>query len=636
MKKLFILFFSTVLILSSCNMSLENKSNNKPLNSGDPMLTEAEFAQQGTYTGYSIVKVSENFDITDIEKCGGKICDILSFLDGSTYYLVEGVTSPDSVMRENLNKTAGVVYAIPDYVIEAPKYTVDEREEQSEGHAEEWISTMGILDSGKLLNEGEDGNVREYSLYVTKACDFFDENGVLQQGAYTSVGYGSNISVAAIIDTGINANHEDFFDLSNNSILLYAKSAYTPIKDRKASLLNPGQTNDILHNFTPFRELAVPSNEDEGGHGTHCSGIIAAVGDNGKGTCGAAWKNTHLISYKGMFSGGGGAWAIYGSLGDLTEIVTILKKEPSARTSAERNRIPAAVTNRDPNYRIKQKVVPVNMSLGGNGPTSYFTYEMINKALAANVLPVIAMGNEGRTITSNPAAIQGVLSVGATTKLDTKAIFSNSENYISICAPGHNIYSASNCWKGSTPPASGADVTGSKMMSGTSMATPFVTGVIAYLLSFPQAENLTAYQFKTILEQTADKIDADNPHFGYTNGFSKYYGYGRINVLEAAKCVTQKAGARPIPAVGSVYREKPVTVSFDPASTAVSRRIFLFETATDIPVGVASTDTEGKVEFRGLKIGTEYTVVFKWSVTGGWKNFTVDKDSEINIKLKRF
>ena len=60
------------------------------------------------------------------------------------------------------------------------------------------------------------------------------------------------------------------------------------------------------------------------------------------------------------------------------------------------------------------------------------------------------------------------------------------------------------------------------------MATPFVAGSVAYLLSFENARNLSPYQIKALLEQTADKIEGNTQFCGSS-------GHGRINLFKAAK-----------------------------------------------------------------------------------------------------
>ena len=156
-----------------------------------------------------------------------------------------------------------------------------------------------------------------------------------------------------------------------------------------------------------------------------------------------------------------------GALADLTNTVEILRKDPATRTAEEKAKLSSYM---DSNFQITQKTVPVNMSLG-NSIGSEYAFSILTNALMHNVLPVIAMGNEGRYTAAYPAAFPGVLAVGATNGKDKKARFSNNGAWISVAAPGESIISCGNSTTSSYV-----------SLSGTSMAAPFVTGLISYLL----------------------------------------------------------------------------------------------------------------------------------------------------------
>ena len=230
---------------------------------------------------------------------------------------------------------------------------------------------------------------------------------------------------------------------------------------------------------------------------------------------------------------------------------------------------------------------------------------MMNKALAAGVLPVIAMANDGKTVASYPAALQGVLAVGATSMDDTKAAFSNGGSWISVCAPGDSIYSCYNNgtnWSNTAAPELRKSYT---WMSGTSMATPFVTGTLTYLLSIDP--NISPYQIKTLLENTADKIDQLSPYGKYdVRGFSKWYGYGRVNVLKAAQAI--KSGS--VPAEGSRYSEKAVIITVKKGGIAQKKKtVWLYEKQNGICASVGITDeNNATIRFYGLRTNTEYEI----------------------------
>lgn len=607
MKKFIIAILS--LALFSCGMSVDMQKEQKPDEKKNKAYTSPlvelprykgasskenmkESASRKRREGYSIVKTTDAFDktvFTNIFKA--ELAGEHNFNDGYVYYLIKSLTEADAAMlRSTLNGVDGVVYSQPDYIDEGPKYTRGLYRDNN------MISTMGLdngnLDKDPLAKKGE------YALRITKARNWYDKTGKEQKGAYTEIGYGDKEAVVAIIDTGLDQTHEDF-----KGIVLYGKSGF--------------QDNGVTENpGNKLRVVGKTENFDGGHHGTHCAGTICALEGNNAGIAGVAYKNTKIIAYKGLSDNGRGPWwAIYGSLGDLADIVTILRKAPGERSPEENVKI-SELSLDNPNFQITQKTVPVNMSLGG-GAMDGFAAEMINKALKAGVLPVVAMGNEGRTVSAFPGATQGVFSVGATTALDTKASFSNSGSWINICAPGENIISSST---GTTKEV--------EYMDGTSMATPFVTGTLAYLLSFDEARDLTPYQLVTLLEKTADKItDLNEPDYTYdVNGFSKYYGYGRVNVLKAAQAL--KAGN--IPASENRYTEKVATFKVEnrkhgKTNPLADMRIYLYEKDSNVCTAVGITVADGSVQFPGLCTGVQY--VAKVNLDGELKTYEFTTDS---------
>ncbi len=635
MKKKIFLIFTTLLFIISCNQGLKPSLSNSDTQVDTKIFGKISnmYIPEEKYPNpefikesFSIVKVSDDFDLNLINRLGGEIKAVLNFNDGYKYLSV--YCEEEKSLRYALNNTPSVVYAEPDYE-QKLDYTVSHKVGKVAAKSLAYTKSSKLSDQGVMnLDDGNlegdpAGDNYEYALRITHALESYADS--------TNAGYGDKEAVIAIIDTGINMNHEDFKDGAGNSVVLYAKSAF------KHDILN--NNFEALNNT--FRVLDIPSNEDGGGHGTHCSGTMCARGNNKKGMNGVAWKNTKLISYKGLSNSGRGSnFAIYGGLGDLTKIVSILKKKPSTRTSEEKSYISNLPVEAQ-NYQITQATVPVNMSLGG-GSGGSFALEMLNKAISVGILPVVAMGNEGRTISSYPAGYQGVLAVGATTAMDIKADFSNSGSWISVSAPGHNIISCTNGdWSGGAPVK---DTTGITYMNGTSMATPFVTGLLGYLLSFDGARNLTPYQLKRVLELSADKINKDNKYFPYDkdvtdpDAFSKWYGYGRVNVYKAAKMVKSGTG---IPSAGSVYSEKTMkfTVQNKNAGKFIklgNQKIYLYEKNTNRCVAVGMTDKNGEVKFNGLKVGTKY--VAKINVYDEPKNydFTADNtDAEHTFNYKK-
>ncbi len=549
-----ILFLAISLSLFACNSSYQNNT-----------VTYAE-----TY----IVKTIKGFLISNFNELGviyhGEKPDTNLLIDGEFHTVSRPANIGEKDFIKKVESLNGVYYACPNRKVKAPQYVVTAPS----------LKTFG-LDAGNL-NEDKEAAYYEYALQITHARDWVDLDGQKQQGAYTKVGYGNNKVVVAIIDSGLNMNHEDF-KRDGKTICLYAKS---------------------VTNLDTFCDIPIGRNDDIMGHGTHCAGTMCAVEGNNEGIAGVAYKNTYIISYKVLGFDDGTIKGIYGALGDLAEITTILKKDPANRTKTENDRIPSSVPK---DFKITQKTIPVNMSLG-HPSLGQYEVEMLNLAINHDVLPVVSMGNAGRVKLTYPRSLKGCLAVGATTAQDKRASFSEAGESISVSAPGAYIISTYNGrWSGNML-QTGTDRTGTQFMSGTSMAAPFVTGTIGYLLSFDEGQKLSPYQIKRLLEETADKVDEGNAPFGkYINGHSIYYGYGRVNVLEVAKSVAKVSGAKPIPEEDSFYLTKPLTIRTQNSNT----KVYLYEVLPDDSLflqGIAITNENKTVYFYGLKNETKYRV----------------------------
>ncbi|WP_409270032.1 carboxypeptidase regulatory-like domain-containing protein [Neobacillus sp. SCS-31] len=197
----------------------------------------------------------------------------------------------------------------------------------------------------------------------------------------------------------------------------------------------------------------------------------------------------------------------------------------------------------------------VNNSWGNSNTYNLEFYEDVKAWIAAGIFPSFAAGNNGpgsQTIGS-PGSFPETFAVGATDVYDQTASFSSrgpvywqegngeTKRLIKpdISAPGHRIYSA---WPGKLNKGK------YNTISGTSMATPHVTGAIALL--YQANPNLTIDDVKKILKDTARK----DPHMGTLPNDS--YGSGIINIYQA---VTEAAYAGELK--GSVKNKKGEPIS---------------------------------------------------------------------------
>lgn len=485
-----------------------------------------------------IVKATVDLDPALFSRLGARV-EGRFILDSCAYYRLSKESDARRLVAR-LMETTGVIYA-----------------------ENELLSKLPALETSPDASEASP-NARNAYLIATALNDpltwgryaHFETTGAID--AYTTYGFGPNTAYVVDIDTGINLGHEDFHAGDGSSIVEYAKSAF--------STADGGATFAYVGYGNAFVDVPAGQDWDEEGHGSHTAGIIAAIGNNGKGVAGLCWKNVRLISYKcfseSAASGSGGDWAIYGGLADL-----MTWKADNA-----------------PNQTI-----PVNMSLGGLY-ASNFEEDMINKALDKGIMIIASAGNDGYNAAQYPAAYSGVLAVGAAEANGRKVSFSQSGDFLSVVAPGYNIYST---FKGG--PKAYAD------MSGTSMAAPFVTGLVAYLLTFDPT--LSPDQIKTVIEKTATDMGPA--------GWDEDTGYGLVNVKAAVSMV--KNGN--VPASGSTYSPRVLTVSVqnndanynsgivDHAKAIANQAVYLYDDSGKfVAVGLTNA-TDGSVEFRLLRPG---------------------------------
>lgn len=258
---------------------------------------------------------------------------------------------------------------------------------------------------------------------------------------------GDSSLIVAVLDTGIDTNHPDL----------------------------QGQ---FVGGWDFVGKDSVP--QDDNGHGTHVSGLVAAAADNGRGISGVA-PGARVMPIKVVTATG---------IGSHLQIAQGIE------------------------YAVHNGARILNLSLGGSEPS-----ETLRRAVAyawdSGALVVAAAGNENSSAPVYPAAWPNVIGVGATNVDDTRAPFSNFGGYVAISAPGVAILSTT--------------MGGSyEAWPGTSMATPLVSGVAALLWS--RYPNLTNAEVRALLLETTDHIGSA----GYDgSGWNAEYGHGLVNAARA-------------------------------------------------------------------------------------------------------
>jgi subtilisin family serine protease len=254
----------------------------------------------------------------------------------------------------------------------------------------------------------------------------------------------------AVIDTGINYNHEA---LAGN---IWTNPGEIPGDGIDND--NNGVVDDV-HGFNAAADTGDPLDDQD--HGSHCAGSIGANGTNSKGLYGVAQK-ANLMGVKFLTASGGG------TLADAIESVL---------------------------YATKMGARVTSNSWGGGG----FNQALYDAFKSSPAMHIIAAGNESNNNDARPAYpatfdLPNVISVAATDHKDGIARFSNyGATTVDLGAPGVDILSST---------SGGSNEY--KSFSGTSMATPHVTGAASVLLSeFPEMSN---EELKSRLMNTGDSI----------------------------------------------------------------------------------------------------------------------------------
>jgi subtilisin len=248
------------------------------------------------------------------------------------------------------------------------------------------------------------------------------------------------------------------------------------ILDTGVDISHPDLIPNIKHglNFTGGN-----SNDfmDRAGHGTHVAGIIAGV-DNNIGVVGVA---PQAELYIGKVLGDDGS----GSIQAICEGIV---------------------------YAVQSKVDVISMSLGCTADPGDMLHRAIKYAYDNGVVIVCASGNESGRV-DWPGAYDEVLCVGAVDDRRNIAYFSNFGQSVDVAAPGVEILS--------TYP-----VQQYARLSGTSMATPVVTGCVALLISHLRQQGI-AYTPATIMD-----IMRNNSLDAGATGRDDYFGNGIVDAYK--------------------------------------------------------------------------------------------------------
>ena len=347
----------------------------------------------------------------------------LSDLKSGTLWRFRSRSKNADALTTALQKNPNVVYAEPNFIVRLVGVPNDT------SYAQLW----GLKNTGQTVG----------GIAGTAGADIDAEPA-------WDVTTGSASIVVGVVDTGIDYNHPDL-----------AANVWS----------NPGGKGNAAcgagtHGFNAITRTCNPM--DDHNHGTHVSGTIGAVGNNGTGVAGVNWT-TSIMGLKFLSSGGSG-------------------------TTAD------AVAAID--FAVQAKIDGVNVRVlsnsWGGGLFSKALLDIINKANEHDILFVAAAGNNygnnNDTYPLYPAgyATLNMIAVAATDNRDGLAYFSNyGPTTVHLGAPGVDVLS--------TIPGNYYS-----SFSGTSMATPHVAGVAALVLA--KTPSLTTAEVKSAILNNTDPI----------------------------------------------------------------------------------------------------------------------------------
>ena len=411
----------------------------------------------------------------------------------------KGTTVPALIAQ--YQQSGLVEFAEPDYLV----------------HADATLPNDTYFQNGTLYglwNYGQNGGTPGADIHATNGWDVL-----------TSA---SNI-VVAVLDSGIRYTHED---LASNM------------------WVNPA---DGSHGWNAIATNNLPN--DDNGHGTLMSGVLGAVGNNGKGVVGVAWQ-VQLMACKCLDSSGNGSAS------------TIIACMEFARTNGARI---------------------INASLDGPG-TSLAMSNAIAAARDSGIIIVASAGNTSANVDVNPTypacyGIDNIVSVAYTTSTDALGPVSNyGATNVDLAAPGDKIESTFNSSDSSYDPLY-------FIRTGSSYAAAYVSGACALLLAQYPADNYQATISR--LMRGTDPLPALA---------GKCRTGGRLNLRKALRTID----VAPIPTVGNPFQLRV---------SGGLNRVCVIEASTDLinwsPVFTNSTSANGTFDFSDTQSANQSNRFFR-------------------------
>lgn len=411
-----------------------------------------------------LVKFKSNVSLADIKKIAARNNDTIE----DNIEIVKGLVAIDDLDNKDVGKVAEQYRRMEDLVEYAEPNSEIKLIEPAESSSPKYL----------LSRENSSPNMPNDPMFAEQwALNNGGQNGGKQNADINALlawakTTGSEKVVVAVLDSGVDYTHADL--VANVWTRPDSIPAY---RDEELKTVND------LHGYNSDENSGDPM--DDNGHGTHCAGVIGAEGDNSEGIAGINW-NVQIMPLK--FLGRGG----FGSTKNAIEAI---------------------------NYAVERKRAGVNVRVISASWGSYSYSKALEDAIRAageeGILFIAAAGNSSTDNDKKPHypasyKLPNVLSVAALDRADNLASFSSyGAKTVHIAAPGKDIVST---WLKN----------GYREASGTSMATPQVSGVAALILA--SEPNMKVEKLRERLLGSVDKIDSLD---------GKVESGGRLNAAKA-------------------------------------------------------------------------------------------------------
>ena len=415
--------------------------------------------------------------------------------------LPEGATQQDAeAMAGKIGGRAGSRPFAPDswlFKLDRKLEAVPEGMEnlKSSGAVIDYTEPDLIVRPARLPNDPKVTDFTSWHLYNNTQIDK-DIKAAKAWDRRTSAAYGtSNKVIVAVLDSGVRYTHQDLSanmwrnpgEIAGDGIDNDANGWVDDVHGIDANGTedwndrddDARKDNNVFENgYTDANGNGIWDADtdpmDTDGHGTHCAGLIGAVGNNGIGLAGVAWSGVEIMALR-----------FIGTTGSLSDEVLCI------------------------DYARLRGAKVINASFGQDGGQSQTEIDAIARLNSSGVILVAAAGNGGTDYIGDnnngsapfyPASYtnSNIIAVGATDRNDNKTGFSNfGATAVDLFAPGDNLYST----------RTGTDTSYSSG-SGTSFAAPIVSGALALLIAEYPNDTVSQRVARVVNTNAVDVIPA--------------------------------------------------------------------------------------------------------------------------------